>query len=220
MKKMKSVPLNDELYNYIIDKFVPEDSVLEELIKETKESGFPIIQIAPEQGKFLYLICKMINTKSALEIGTLTGFSGIFIARGLSDNGKLTTVDIRPEHIELAKKYFKKAGVENKIDTVVAEGLNYMQSAIEASKKYDLIFIDAEKINYPNYFELAFNLSHKGTILAFDNTIKNGNVVNDPGDDDNLRAIQKTNDLMAADNRVESLLLPIGDGITFGVVKK
>ena len=217
---MKSVPLNDELYNYIIDKFVPEDSVLEELIKETKESGFQIIQIAPEQGKFLYLICKMINTKSALEIGTLTGFSGIFIARGLSDNGKLTTVDIRPEHIELAKKYFKKAGVENKIDTVVAEGLNYMQSAIEASKKYDLIFIDAEKINYPNYFELAFNLSHKGTILAFDNTIKNGNVVNDPGDDDNLRAIQKTNDLMASDNRVESLLLPIGDGITFGVVKK
>lgn len=178
-----------------------------------------MIQIAPEQGRFLYLICKMINAKSALEIGTLTGFSGFFIARGLSDNGKLTTVDINPEHIELAKKYFKKAGVENKIDTVVDEGLSFMKSAIEASIKYDLIFIDAEKINYPYYFELAFNLSHEGTILAFDNTIKNGNVVKDAGDDDNLRAIQKTNDLMATDDRIESLLLPIGDGITFGVVK-
>ena len=220
MKKMKSVPLNDELYNYILDKFVPEDPVLEKLIKETKDSGFPMIQIAPEQGKFLYLVCKMINAKSALEIGTLTGYSGIFIARGLCDNGKLTTVDINPEHTELAKKYFKKAGVENKIDAVVSEGLDYMKSAIEASIKYDLIFIDAEKINYPNYFELAFNLSHEGTILAFDNTLKHGNVVDDPGDDDNLRAIQKTNNLMATDKRVESLLLPIGDGITFGVVKK
>ncbi len=217
---MKSVPLNDELYTYILDKFVPEDTVLEELIKETKQSGFPMIQIAPEQGRFLYLICKMVNAKSALEIGTLTGFSGIFIARGLSKNGRLTTIDINPEHTELAKKFFKKAGVENKINTVVDKGLNFMKSAIEASMKYDLIFIDAEKINYPNYFELAFNLSHEGTILAFDNTIKNGNVVNDPGDDDNLRAIQKTNDLMSGDNRVESLLLPIGDGITFGVVKK
>jgi predicted O-methyltransferase YrrM len=220
MKKMKSVPLNDELYNYILDKFVPEESLLEELINETKELGYPLIQISPEQGKFLYLICKMIRAETALEIGTLTGFSGIYIARGLIENGKLTTVDIEPKHTELACKYFDKAGLRNKIEVIVSAGLDYMRKAIEENRKYDLIFIDAEKKNYPNYFEEAFKLSKPGTVLAFDNTIKGGNIVNDAGDDENLRAIQKTNDLMSADKRVESLLIPIGDGITFGVVKK
>jgi len=217
---MKSVPLNDELYNYILDKFVPEESLLEELIEETKRLGYPLIQIAPEQGKLLYLICKMIKAETALEIGTLTGFSGIFIARGLSENGKLTTVDIEPKHIELAIKYFDKAGFRNKIEVVVSAGLDFMNKAIDENKKYDLIFIDAEKKNYPNYFKEAFKLSKSGTVLAFDNTIKGGNIVNDAGDDENLRAIQKTNDLMSIDKRVESLLIPIGDGITFGVVKK
>lgn len=220
MKKMKSVPLNDELYNYILSKFVQEDSLLEELICETKELGYPLIQIAPEQGKFLYLICKMIKAETALEIGTLTGFSGIFIARGLSESGKLTTVDVEPKHAELAVKYFIKAGLQNKTDVVVSAGLDYMKKAIEESKKYDLIFIDAEKKSYPFYFEEAFKLSKPGTVLAFDNTMKHGNIINDAGDDENLRAIQKTNNLMASDKRVESLLIPIGDGITFGVVKK
>jgi predicted O-methyltransferase YrrM len=219
MKKMKSVPLNDELYDYILDKFIPEDPILEKLIKETEDSGFPLIQIAPEQGKFLYLICKMINAKTVLEIGTLTGFSGIFIARGLGDNGLLTTVDVEPGHSELAKKYFKMADLVNRIDVIVSDGLSYMRAAIEESRKFDLIFIDAEKKNYPNYFECAMKLSHKGTIVAFDNTIAKGNIIKDPGEDENLQAIQRTNDIMAADNRIESMLLPIGDGITFGVVK-
>lgn len=219
MKKMKSVPLNDELYNYMLDKFVPEDKLLEELIKETESLEIPLIQISPEQGKFFYLICKMINAKEALEIGTLTGFSGIHIAKGLADDGNLTTVELIQKHGDMAKKYFEKAGLKDKTDVIISPALEHMKILVFENRKFDFIFIDADKINYPNYFEEAIKLSHPRTVISFDNMIKGGRVVEDAGEDEDLRAIQLTNEILSKDQRVETLLLPIGDGITFSVVK-
>ncbi len=216
---MKSVPLNEELYNYILERFVPEDSLLNELISETEALNIPLIQISPEQGKFLTLICKLCNAKNALEIGTLTGFSGIHIARGLTENGKLVTVEIEQKHGDTAKKYFEKAGLKDKTEVVISPALDYMKILIEEKRSFDFIFIDANKTNYPDYLEMALNLSHSGTAITMDNMIKNGRVIEDAGDDEDLRFIQFTNNILSKDNRIETLLVPIGDGITLSVVK-
>lgn len=216
---MKSVPLNEELYNYILERFVPEDSLLNELISETEALNIPLIQISPEQGKFLTLICKLCNAKNALEIGTLTGFSGIHIARGLTENGKLVTVEIEQKHGDIAKKYFEKAGLKDKTEVVISPALDYMKILIEEKRSFDFIFIDANKTNYPDYLEMALNLSHSGTAITMDNMIKNGRVIEDAGDDEDLRFIQFTNNILSKDNRIETLLVPIGDGITLSVVK-
>lgn len=219
MKEMKSVPLNKELYNYILELFVENDPLLEELIVETEKAEIPLIQVAPEQGKFMYLLCRMIRAKNALEIGTLTGFSGIYIARGLEEGGKLTTVDIEQKNSNFAGDYFEKAGLTDKTERIVGDALIVMEDLVEQGRQYDFIFIDADKISYPKYFELALALSHPGTVIAFDNMIKDGRVIEDASGDPDLRGIQVTNDLMSRDPRMESLLIPIGDGLTIGVVK-
>jgi predicted O-methyltransferase YrrM len=219
MKEMKSVPLNKELYNYILDLFVEKDSLLDELVVETEKAEIPLIQVAPEQGKFMYLLCKMMKAKNALEIGTLAGYSGIYIARGLEEGGKLTTVDIEEKNSSFAGVYFEKAGLADKTERIVGDALKVMEDLISDGRKYDFIFIDADKISYPKYFEFAIALSNKGTVIAFDNMIKDGRVIEDAVGDPDLRGIQVTNDIMGSDERIESLLIPIGDGLTIGVVK-
>lgn len=219
MKKMKSVPLNEELYNYILERFVPEDSLLNELISETEALNIPLIQISPEQGKFLTLLCKLCKAKNALEIGTLTGFSGIHIARGLAGGGKLVTVEIEKKHGDTALKYFEKAGLKDITQVVISPALEHMKKLAAGKKTFDFIFIDANKTSYPDYLEMAIKLSHKGTVITMDNMIKNGRVIEDAGDDEDLRFIQLTNEILSKDNRLDTLLVPIGDGITLSVVK-
>lgn len=218
MKTMKSPPINDEVYNYILEKFVPENEITEEIIKETEKLEIPLIQIAPEQGRFLYLLTKMINAKNALEIGTLTGFSGYHIASGLPAGGKLITLEIEKKHGDIAEKYFEKAGLKNKTEVRIAPALEQIEVLKKEKKIFDLIFIDADKVNYINYFEGALKLSHSGTVIVFDNMIKNNRVVQDAGDDPDLKAIQETNELLSKDGRVESFLLAIGDGFTIARV--
>lgn len=219
MKEMKSPPINEEVYNYILERFVPENEITKAIIKETEELEIPLIQISPDQGRFLYMITKMISAKYALEIGTLTGFSGYHIAEALPDNGKLITLDIEKKHGEIAKKYFKKAGLENKTEVRIAPALESLEDLIGENIKFDLIFIDADKVNYINYFEASLKLSHSCTVIIFDNMIKSNRVIEDAGDDADLKAIQMTNDLLSKDERVESFLLAIGDGFLIARVK-
>ena len=216
---MKSINITEEVYNYIVDKYIPDEILLDELIKETETLNIPLIQISKDQGKFLYLICKMIKAKNALEIGTLTGFSGINIARGLAEGGKLTTVELEKKHGETAEKYFEKAGLKNKTEVIISPALDKMNELVAQKIKFDLIFIDANKTNYPEYYEEAVKLSHQGTVIILDNMLKGGRVTEDPGDDADLKAVQLTNDIISKDNRVESLLMTIGDGFTISLVK-
>ncbi len=216
---MKSINITEEVYNYIVDKYIPDETLLDELIKETESLNIPLIQISKDQGKFLYLICKMIKAKKALEIGTLTGFSGINIARGLTEGGKLTTVELEKKHGEIAEKYFEKAGLKDKTEVIISPALDKMKEFVAQKMKYDLIFIDANKTNYPEYYEEAVKLSHQGTVIILDNMLKGGRVTEDPGDDADLKAVQLTNDIISKDHRVESLLMTIGDGFTISIVK-
>ncbi|MEO8445896.1 MAG: O-methyltransferase [bacterium] len=216
---MKSVLVTEELYNYIVGHSGGKDKLLTELIKETEALEIPLIQISHDQGRFLYLLCKMIKAKDALEIGTLTGFSGIHIAKGLSEDGKLTTLELESKHAEVAAKYFEKAGLKDKTEIFVSPALVQMKELVTEKRKFDFIFIDADKVSYPDYFEQALKLSHPGTVLAFDNMLKGGKVIEDAAGDADLLAVQQTNKIISEDNRVESMILTVGDGLCLVLVR-
>lgn len=212
---MKGVPLNEELYKYIVDNFAQEDETIKQIVKNSLAKGIPEIQVSPEGGKFLQLLCKMVNAKDVLEVGTLFGYSSIWIARVLPDDGKLTTLEISPEHAEAAKENFKSAGVENKIDLLFGDANKSLDTL--KGKKFDFAFIDADKPSYSNYYDKIVPLMRQGGVIAFDNTLKEGRVI-DTEPDEYVRGIQILNQKISTDKRIMSLLVPISDGVTIGVI--
>jgi O-methyltransferase len=216
---MKSVPLTQELFDYIEKISVPDDPLCKELLAETLRLEIPMIQISTDQARFLYLLTKMINAKHALEIGTLAGYSGIHIARGLAEEGTLTTVDINPNHSKVAARFFELAGLKDKVYVVTEPAVDHMKKLVNEGKKFDLIFIDADKTGYHNYYNEALNLSHKGSVIIFDNMLKGGNVIDVTVSDPDLDAVREMNELLANDERIECLLMTIGDGMTICLVK-
>jgi predicted O-methyltransferase YrrM len=213
---MKGVPLNEELYQYIVDTFAKEDELLREIVKETGEKDIPLIQISPELGKFLYTLVKANRAKRVLEIGALTGYSTIWMARALPDDGKLTTLEISKEHADIARANYKKAGLDKKINLMLGSAMESLDKL--ANEKFDFAFIDADKVSYPAYYEKVIKLMNKGGIIAADNTLKDGKII-DKYPDENIRAIQLFNKTVADDPRVDSILVPISDGVTMAVVK-
>ena len=213
---MKGVPLNEELYKYIVNTFAAEDDVLKNVVKETELKKFPLIQISPDLGKLLYLFVKLVNAKRVLEIGTLAGYSTIWMARALTDDGKLFTLEISKEHAEFSKNNFRKAGLENKIDLLFGSGMDSLEKLKD--EKFDMCFIDADKTGYPAYFEKVIGLMNKGGIIAADNTLKKGRVLDD-NPDEYVKGILEYNKIVSTDPRVESLLIPISDGLTISFVR-
>ena len=213
---MKGVPLNEELHNYIVTTFAAEDDVLKKVVEQTNTKKFPLIQISPENGKFLYMLIKMINAKQILEIGTLTGYSSIWMARALPNGGKLTTFEINPEHADEAKKNFKNAKLDGKIELILGNAMESLDRL--ANEKFDFVFIDADKVGYPAYFDKVLGMMNKGGLITADNTLRDGEVVKE-NVDEGTKAVQVYNKKVASDPRVESLLVPISDGLTICWVK-
>lgn len=214
---MKGVPLNEELYQYIVNMFAEEDDVLKSAVSDTEKNGMPLIQVSPENGKFLQLLMKIIGAKKVLELGTLGGYSTIWMARGLPEGGKLTTLEYEKKHAEVASNNFKRAGLENKIEIILGPALKSLDKL--KGQKFDFAFIDADKVNYPAYFEKVLALMNKGGIITADNTLRKGGVIDPNIDDEGTKAIQVFNKKVASDPRVESLLIPISDGVTVCLVK-
>jgi|SRR4030095_5835562 len=213
---MKGVPLNEELYNYIVSTFAEEDDILKEVVRETEAKKIPLIQVSPENGKFLYLLIKIIKAKNVLEIGTLTGYSTIWMARALPDDGKVITLEISSEHAAEASKNFKKAGLENKIELFLGNAMESLDKLAE--KKFDFVFIDADKTGYPEYFEKVLPLMNRGGLITADNALRDGDIVKRDVDE-GTKAIQIFNKKIALDKRIESLLIPISDGLAISLVK-
>jgi caffeoyl-CoA O-methyltransferase len=213
---MKGVPLNDKLYDYIVDTFVHEDDLLKQIVADTEAKKIPLIQISPDNGKFLYLLIKMINAKRVLEIGALAGYSTIWMARALPEGGKVTTLEISEKHAEEARNNYKKAGLEDKIELMFGSALESLDKL--KNEKFDFVFIDADKENSSNYFDKVIGCMNKGGIIACDNTLKFGRVV-DENPDSSTVGILNYNKKVANDARVESLLVSISDGLTISVVK-
>jgi predicted O-methyltransferase YrrM len=213
---MKGVPLNEKLYDYIVDTFVKEDDLLRQIVKDTEAKDIPLIQISPDNGKFLYILIKMINAANVLEIGTLAGYSTIWMARALPDDGKVVTLEISEKHAQEAKNNFKKAGLENKINLMFGSAIESLDKL--KNERFDFVFIDADKENSSNYFDKVIGLMTKGGIIACDNTLKFGKVV-EANPDSGTKGIIEYNKKVANDTRVDSLLVSISDGLTLSVVK-
>jgi predicted O-methyltransferase YrrM len=213
---MKGVPLNEELYQYITGIFAEEDDILKNVVKDAESKSYPMIQVSPDLGKFLYMLIKMVNAKKALEIGTLAGYSSIWLARALPDNAQLTTLEIDLEHAETAKSNFIKAGLDSKIELIFGNAMDSLEKL--KSERFDFVFIDADKTGYPDYFDKVMLMMNQGGIIAADNTLRKGQVIQE-NTDEGTQAIKVYNKKVANDPRVESLLVPISDGLTICWVK-
>ena len=208
--------INEDLIKYLQDLGYRKDVVVDELEKETKALGkVAQMQIAKEQGQFLEIIVKISKSKSCLEIGRFTGLSTLYMARGLPSDGKIVTVDNSEEFLPLAKTYWDKDGHTSKIESIIGAGTEVMQSLIDRQHIFDLIFIDADKNNYPNYYELSLSLIPTNGIIIIDNMLWHGDVADNSKNDSQTKNIRDLNHKINSDERVEFSLLPLSDGLSF-----
>lgn len=204
--------LSNELNQYIEDFTSQEDKVLYELQRETNlKVLYPRMISGPVQGKFLEMVSCMIQPEYVLEIGTYTGYSAICFAKGLAPTGQIHTVELNPELCDFAAKYFEKAGVSEKIIQHIGNALEIIP---QLDKQWDLVFLDADKENYLNYYHLVFDKVKKGGFILADNVLWDGKVLNpEKNPDKETRGIIEFNNFIKSDNRVENLLLPLRDGV-------
>jgi caffeoyl-CoA O-methyltransferase len=213
MASPKSFFLTPEIHEYVVAHGTPPDAVQQALIDETAELPMSMMQISPEQGAFMTLFTRAIGAKQAVEVGTFTGYSAIAIARGLPDDGHLLCCDVSEEWTSVGRRAWAEAGVADKIDLVIAPAADTLR-ALPDEEQFDLAFIDADKPAYPVYYEeIVTRLRPNGVILV-DNTLQGGRIVDPDAADDSVVAMRAFNDLVAADDRVESALLTLGDGLT------
>ena len=211
----KSIQMTPALHAYLVSHGTPPDEIQRALIAETQALGnISVMQIAPEQGAFMTLFARILGARRAIEIGTFTGYSALCIARGLTDDGKLICCDLSEEWTNVGRRYWEKAGVAHKIDLHIAPAIETL-AQLPQEPNFDLAFIDADKSGTIAYFEALLPLIRKGGVILIDNVLWRGAVVNPAVDDEDTLAIRAFNDLVAADSRVESVMLPIADGLTF-----
>ena len=210
------IEINKQLVNYLQSVGYRQDPIIDTLVKETKALGeVAIMQIAPEQGQLLEIIVKISKAKRCLEIGRFTGLSTLCMAKGLPEDGKIIAVDNSDEFLSLANKFWKQANVLDKIESVIGQGVEVMQSYIDRQFSFDLIFIDADKNNYPHYYELSLELLPSNGIIIIDNMLWGGDVVDLSNNDTQTETIRSLNEKIQKDERVDFSLLPIADGLSF-----
>ncbi|MFY0602414.1 MAG: class I SAM-dependent methyltransferase [Flavobacteriaceae bacterium] len=210
--------LPEEIDNYVLAHSQQEPEILKELSKETWQKVLnPRMLSGAFQGRILSMISKIIQPKNILEIGTYTGYSALCLAEGLQKEGVLHTIDKNEELETLQQKYFQKSQYKTQIKQYVGDAVEIIPT-IEGS--FDLVFIDADKVNYPTYFELVIDKMNQGGVILSDNVLWSGKVVEelDPKDKD-TRALLRYNKILNEDARIETVLLPIRDGLTLSRVK-
>ena len=210
------IEIDKHLVNYLQSVGYRQDPIIDTLVKETKALGeVAIMQIAPEQGQLLEIIVKISKAKRCLEIGRFTGLSTLCMAKGLPEDGKIIAVDNSDEFLSLANKFWKQANVLDKIESVIGQGVEVMQSYVDRQFSFDLIFIDADKNNYPHYYELSLELLPSNGIIIIDNMLWGGNVADLSNNDTQTETIKSLNEKIKKDERVDFSLLPIADGLSF-----
>jgi len=212
--KLKYISLNDRLYRYVCAcRSDADDSILDALRVRTESLGDIIrMQISREQGSFLALLAAAIGAKSAIEVGTFTGYSSLCIARGLAPGGRLICIDQSEEWTAIARKYWGLAGVENKIELRLGPAVPTLKK-LERRLRFDFAFIDADKTEYDAYYELILPRIRQNGLILFDNMLWGGRLEAGRLRQASGRAIEKLNRKLAHDERIESVLLPIADGI-------
>jgi len=203
---------NPDLEKYVIDHLTDEDPVLAELNRRTHlDTVYPQMIAGKIQGRLLEMISRMISPENILEIGTFTGYSAICLARGLKDNGRMYTIEINDELISYASKFFKKAGLSDKITQLQGDAREIIPGL---DMTFDLVYIDAEKDDYIEYYNLVIDKVRSGGFILADNVLWDEKVLEDPSKTDpTTRAIIEFNDLVGNDKRVVNLILPVRDGL-------
>jgi len=212
----QTIQLNQELYEYLLSVSLRESQVLKDLRVATAALSGANMQIAPEQGQFMALLVKIIGAKRLIEIGTYTGYSTLVCALALSD-GKIIAIDSDSASTSIAQDFWQQAKVDHLIDLRIGDAQDILQSLLHKNLlkgSIDFVFIDADKINYPIYYELSLELIRKNGIILFDNVLWGGAVVDEKNQDRNTTAIRNLNLHLLDDPRVDISLVPIGDGLT------
>ncbi|MGG4490939.1 O-methyltransferase [Metabacillus idriensis] len=209
--------------DYFASKLHSTDPDMSYILKANEEAGLPEIDVAPNQGKQLYLLAKMKGAKRILEIGTLGGYSSIWLARALPEDGKLITLEYEEKHASVAIENMKKAGLDHKIEIMVGAALKTLP-ALQDQEPFDFIFIDADKVNYPGYFEWAMKLSKPGTVVLGDNVVRGGKVIDENSLDENVNGVRSLMELLSKEPRIEAAAIQtVGskgyDGFVLGIVK-
>lgn len=212
----RSISLTDAVYEYLLETSLRETPVLRALREETLRMTQRSMQIAPEQGQFMALVARLVGARRCIEVGVFTGYSSLATALALPDDGRLVACDVSEEWTAVARRYWRLAGVEHKIDLRLAPALDTLDALLGNGERgrYDLAFIDADKTGYLAYYERCLELLRPGGLIMVDNTLWDGRVA-DPevGDEDTL-AIRHFNECLHRDDRVDLSLVPIGDGLT------
>ena len=216
MTNNKNLGLGNHLHQYLLSVSLREAKVLTQLRQETAELPGARMQIAPEQGQFMTLLVQLLGAKKALEIGVFTGYSSLCIAFGLPTDGKLVACDVNEESTAIAHRYWRKAGISNKIDLHLAPAFETLQQLLNSgeAKSFDFVFIDADKRNYDTYYEKSLQLLRSGGIIIVDNVLWGGKVADPEIQDPQTIAIRNFNEKLHRDTRVNISMLAIADGLT------
>jgi predicted O-methyltransferase YrrM len=190
---------------YINQLLVPGDPILEAALHDSADAGLPTIQVSPPQGKFLHLLVRAIGARNILEIGTLGGYSAIWMARALPPGGRLLTLEANAKHFEVARDNFARAGLTNVIEQRLGPALQTLPQVVaEQRGPFDLVFIDANKTTIAEYFDWSLELSRKGTLIIVDNVIRQGGVIENDSTDEDVRGVRRFNERLAKEGRVSA----------------
>lgn len=210
--------------HYFLEKLIPPDPISEQISAANAAAGLPPIDVAPNQGKFLHLLARMLHAKRILEIGTLGGYSAIWLARALPPDGRLITLEAEPKHAEVAKANLARAGVASLVDVRLGPAFDSLRVLWnESTQPFDLIFIDADKQNNPGYLEWSLRFSRAGTVIICDNVVRNGAVINPDSADPDIQGTRRFFEMISAEPRLDATALQtVGmkgyDGFTIALV--
>lgn len=194
--------------HYFTDKLLEADSVLDTVLQVNAAAGLPAIDVAPNQGKFLHLLARIQGARSILEIGTLGGYSTIWLARALPEDGRLITLEYDQKHAEVAQSNITRAGLDQIVEVKIGLALDSLIQLHEENQgPFDFIFIDADKKGNPDYFQWALKLSRKGTVIITDNVVRSGQVVDETNTDPNIVGVRQFTDMVAEEQRVSGTVV-------------
>ncbi|RUS95182.1 O-methyltransferase [Trichormus variabilis SAG 1403-4b] len=219
MMTKQTIGLEKNLYNYLLSVSLREPDVLTQLRQETSQLPMAQMQISPEQGQFMALLVKLIGAKKTLEVGVFTGYSSLVTALALPADGKIVACDVSEEYTSIARRYWQRAGVADKIDLHIAPALETLDKLLAsgAAESFDFAFIDADKGNYENYYERSLKLIRPGGLIAIDNVLWSGKVADSEVQDNQTNKIRFLNQKLHQDSRITLSLVPIADGLTLAM---
>ncbi len=210
--------MGDDVSKYIAGLFAQEDDLLRALREDAANAGLPAISVPPETARFLQLLVRAVGATRVLEVGTLGGYSAIWMARAMGDDGSLLSLELDPEHAAFARRYIERAGLSHAVEVRVGRALQILPTL--DGEKFDIVFLDADKEPLPTYLDWALRLLRPGGLVIADNTLRGGRVADPTEDDEQLRAIREFNRKLAANSRLTGLVVPIGDGVAVAVMQR